>query len=310
MNKCLAIFVILISALIFITGCAAEKTQSDRPTETETAAVEISATEKVTTEIVDTQSPCKISFHDNCAAILNEFVNDEGIVNYKELKRNKSELKDRLDKFAEFSTEKYNSWPKEDKMAFWLNAYNIQLMKIIIDNYPIESLRIHRLFWPPNSIRHISGIWDEHKFIVMDEEFTLAEIERRFFCGEFDEPRLFFAISRASISGPPMQNEPYYGYKLYEQLDDQARKFLSNPLAFRVDREKQKVYLSAIFQPNWLGKFFVNKYGTNKKFKAQQPAIRAVLNFISNYIDKQDVSFIEVENYTIGYTKYNWVLNE
>lgn len=295
MSKYPAVFIILISALILINGCATEKASSAKPQQAETAKAD---------------NIQKVSFHDNCAAILGEFVNDKGMVNYRQLKRNKPELKKLLDKFAELGTEKYNSWPNEDKIAFWLNAYNLQLMKIIIDNYPIESLRIHRLFWPPNSIRHISGIWDEHKFIVMDEEFTLAEIERRFFCGEFDEPKLFFAVSRASVSGPPMRNEPYYGYKLYEQLDDQARKFLSNPLAFRVDREKQKVYLSAILQPNWLGKFFVNKYGTDKKFKDQQPAIRAVLNFISNYIDKQDVSFIEVENYTIGYTKYNWVLNE
>ncbi|MCK5226218.1 MAG: DUF547 domain-containing protein, partial [Planctomycetes bacterium] len=268
MAKQIVNFIVCLAALICISGCAAEKTLSVKPTEAETAVIEITTAEKANTEITKTQNSGKVFFHDNCAAVFSEFVNDEGMVKYKELKRNKLKLKSLLDNFAELDTEKYHSWPKEDKMAFWLNAYNIQLMKIIIDNYPIESLRIHRLFWPPNSIRHISGIWNEHKFIVMDEEFTLSEIEKRFFCSEFDEPKLFFAVSRASISGPPMRDEPYYGYKLYEQLDDQARKFLSNPLAFRVDREKQKVYLSAIFQPNWLGKFFVNKYRTNKKFKA------------------------------------------
>jgi hypothetical protein len=251
-----------------------------------------------------------VSFHDKCAGILKNYIDDKGMVNYKALKRKKLEISRLLDEFAKLDPNEYNSWPEEDKIAFWLNAYNIKMLKIIVDNYPIQSERILRVLWGPDSIRHIEGIWDKYKFTVMNEEFTLKEIEQRFFRKEFDEPRVFFAISYASISGPPMRNEPYYGYKLYEQLDDQAKKFLSSPLAFKIDREKQIVNLSAIFHPTWYGEEFISKYGTDKKFKDQPPSIRAVLNLATNYISEQDRLFLERENYSVRYMTYNWTLND
>ncbi len=278
------VFITSLAVLFFITGCP-----------------------KVSPE------PAKhslVSFHDKCADILKNYVDDKGMVNYKTLKRKKPELNQLLDEFAKLDPNEYNSWSKEDKIAFWLNAYNIKMLKIITDNYPIESQRILRVLWGPDSIRHIDGIWDKYKFIVMDEEFTLKEIEQRFFRKEFDEPRVFFAISYASLSGPPLRNEPYYGYRLYEQLDDQAKKFLSNPLAFRIDRENKIVNLSAIFHPTWYGEEFINKYGTDKKFKDQPPSVRAVLNFATNYISEQDLLFLEKENYSVKYITYNWTLND
>ncbi|MGA1979895.1 MAG: DUF547 domain-containing protein [Sedimentisphaerales bacterium] len=250
------------------------------------------------------------SFNDKCAALLKNHVNDKGMVDYKTLKRKKTELNQLLDELAKLDPNDYSSWTKEDKIAFWLNAYNIKMLKIITDNYPIQSERILRVVWGPDSIRHIEGIWDKYKFTVMDEEFTLKEIEQRFFCKEFDEPRIFLAISYASLSSPPLRNEPYYGCRLYQQLDDQAKKFLSSPLAFRIDREKQTVYLSAVFQPAWYGKYFISKYATDKKFKDQEPAVRAVLNFLTNYISQQDVSFLELENYSVNFIRYDWTIND
>jgi hypothetical protein len=286
--------------LIFITGCPQAEPQRVETPKAEPAKVEPPRPKPLPT----------VSFHDKCADILENYVDDKGMVDYKKLKRKRQELKKLLDEFDNLDPNEYNSWPKEDKIAFWLNAYNIQMLKIITDNYPIESSRILRLFWPPNSIRHIKGIWDNYKFIVMDEEFTCSEIKRPFFRQKFDEPRVFFAISYASLSSPPLRNEPYYGRKLREQLDDQVKRFLSDPRAFRIDRNNQTVYLSAILQSTWYGEEFISRYGIDKKFKDQEPATRAVLKFLTNYISQQDVSFLEVENYSVKYITYDWRLNE
>jgi hypothetical protein len=305
MIKRLAVFMTLFSVLIFIAGCPPVK-----PEPVKTAKAEHPGTESHKIETPKVEAPPRVSFHDKCAGILGNFVDGRGAVDYKMLKRKKLELKHLLDEFHSLDPKQYSSWPKEDKIAFWINAYNIELLNIIIENYPIKAARIRLVFWPPTSIRHIPGIWDSHKFMVMDEEFTLAEIENRFFRKQFGEPRVFFAISQASLSGPPLRNEPYYGHKLYSQLDDQVRRFLSSPLAFRIDREKQRVYLSALLKSTWHGQDFISKYGTDKKFKDQQPAIRAVLSFVANYISKQDASFLEVENYSVKFLKYDWRLNE
>jgi Protein of unknown function, DUF547 len=245
-----------------------------------------------------------------CTEFLGKYVNRDGMVDYKTLTRKKLELASLLDKFRGLDRNDYNSWSKDDKLAFWINAYNLELTKIIMENYPIESNRMLRLFWPPNSIRHIKGIWDEHKFIIMDEEFTLREIEQRFFLNEFGEPRVLFAMSYASMSGVPLRNEAYCGQNLSTQFDDQVKKFITSSHAFKIDRENQTVSLSSILDPTWYGGQFVAKYGTDLKFKQQEPAIRAVLHFLTKYISPQDIDYLETGNYTIAYLRYDWTLNE
>ena len=320
MAKKLLIFITLFTVSIFITGCPSAKPKAVElpkagPVKVEPAKVDPNKVEplKVEPKKVEPAKPKPrptVSFHNNFAPVLSDFVDDKGLVDYRTLKWKKNELKALLDEFDKLDPNEYNSWPKEDKIALWINAYNVQLLKIITDNYPIEPTRILLVFWPPNSIRHIRGIWTDYKFVVMDEVFTLTEIDQRFFKKEFAEPLVFFAISQASISGPPLRNEPYRGDKLYTQLDSQVKKFLSNPLAFNIDRENKTVNLSALFEPTWYGNEFISKYGTDKKFKNENPSVRAVLNFISNYISPQDASFLEVENYSVKYMPYDWRLNE
>jgi len=251
------------------------------------------------------------AFHDKCAAILKSYVDSRGMVNYRVLRRKRLELKSVLEEFNKLDPNEYESWSREDKIAMWINAYNIQMLDIITRNYPIKPMsRFHKVLWGPQSIRHIEGKWTKYKFLVMDEVFTLSEIEKRFFRGEFDDPRVFFALTRASLSSPPLRNEPYYGYKLNEQLDDQVRRFLSNPLGFKIDREKGKVYLSALFQKIEYGKEFLSKYGTDRKFKGKEPETRAVLNFITHYVPPEVKSFLELGNYTVQFMGYNWTIND
>jgi hypothetical protein len=250
-------------------------------------------------------------FHNKCAEIFKSFVDSRGMVNYKELRRKRLELRAVLDQYDNPDRKEYESWPREDKIAFWINVYNLQKLSIVADNYPIEpSSRILTIYWGPSSIRHIEEKITRHKFLVMDEEFTFSRIEKRFFRGEFDDPRVFFALSSACLSSPPLRNEPYCGRRLNEQLDDQARRFLFSPLALRIDREKQRVYLSALFQQSSYGKEFAEKFAIDRKFKDFPAATRAVLNFITNYVSKQSVSFLETGNYTIEYMTYDWTIND
>ena len=299
MSKRIVVFISSLMVLVFVADCPSVE---PGPNDVEPDQVEPNKVES---------SPAA-AFHDKCAEVLKEFVDAQGMVDYKTLRRKRLELKALLQEFDNLDPSEYRTWPKEDKIAFWLNAYNIQMLNIITENYPIESSRFLRLFpgWGPNSILHIKGIWTNYKFLVMDEVFTLSEIDKRFFRKEFDDPRIFFAISKASLSSPPLRNEPYYGHKLNEQLDDQVKRFLSSPLAFRIEKEKQRVYLSSLFQSSSYGKEFLSKFSIDKKFKDQEPAIRAVLNFITNYVSDDKVSFLEVGNYSVKFMKYDWTIND
>jgi len=256
-----------------------------------------------------------VSFHDKCKEVLAEYVDKRGMVDYKKLKPRTWKLRKLLDEFARLERTEYQAWPKEDKIALWINAYNIRMLKVIVDNYPIQSTRWQRVrfWWPATSIRYIDqaiGGIRKQKLIVMNEEFALADIEQQILAKQFDEPRVLFGLCQASLDSPPIRNEPYCGRKLKEQLQEQLKKFLESTRAFEIDRKNKVVRLSYMFQPTVHGKKFVPKYGTDKKFKAQLPETRAVFSFLTNYLPQDSVSFLELENYSVEYIKYDWRLND
>lgn len=262
----------------------------------------------------DSNLPPQVDFHEKCAHILNTYVDIAGMVDYQDLKRRRIELRDLLQEFRELDSNKYESWPKEDKIAFWINAYNTQLLNIIIENYPIESDAFTRFFlWHPDSVRYIDrklGGIEKQKFNIMNEEFTLERIERRLY-EQFNEPKAFFALFHGGMSGPPLLNKPYYGKTLYQQLENQIKRTLASSSSFSINIDKHIVYLNAILQPtSWYGHYFLDKYKTDKWFKDQTPEVRAVLNFLTEYLTEQQVNYLKFQNYTIKFSPYDWILNE
>jgi hypothetical protein len=259
------------------------------------------------------------AFNKNFEPIFPEYINKQGLVNYDKLHRYNLEMKALFVRLATLDRKEYDSWTRNEKIAFWINTFNLKMLDIISENYPIESKRFNRLWWPPNSIRHIpprgavgTSKWNDYKFIVMDEEFTLSEIENRFFRKEFADPRIFLALTLASLDSPPLRNEPYYGAQLDRQLDEQAKRFVSTPSGIKINRQKDKVELSTLFEPKlpWYGMEFLPKYGTDKKFKSQTLEIAAVLNFICQHLDKRDVAYLETGNYIVSFKAYDWRVNE
>jgi len=321
MTKRLIVYVALLMILFYMSGCP-----SVAPKPSESPTVEVFAPEPAVTEpnkVIsaeikqdetepnDLKSESATSFHDKCAGILNDFVNDKGMVDYKGLKREGAKLRALLEEFDNLDPNEYRSWPKEERIAFWINAYNLHKLNVVSVNYPIQSSsRFLRVLWGPTDLRHIESKISMYKFLMMDEEFTFKKVENRFFRGEFDDPRILLAISDACLSSPPLRNEPYYGHKLDEQLDSQAKRFLSEQLAFRIDVQKQRVYLSAVFETGRYGRQFLKKFAIDRKFKDHPPVTRAVLNFITNHVSERDASFLEVGNYSVKYMSYDWTIND
>ncbi len=317
MSKYLALFTVSFSMLLFAFGCdkqepEAVESPSSNSKEVKTAGgAEFKPNKIEQTPAVPRQDIKRADyFHDKCSYIFSTFVNKEGLINYKELKRKKERLRALLRDFGQLDSKEYDRWSKEDKIAFWINAYNIQMLNIITSNYPIKPTKWLLAFYGPDNIKHIKGIRTEKKFIVMDEEFTLAEIDQRFFRDEFGEPRVIFALSLASLSSPPLRNEPYYGHKLYKQLDEQVKRVLSDRNMLSTDKKGKKVYLPGILDPSWYGKDFIGKYGTVKKYKDKTPAERAVLNFLTRYLSSKRKNFLETKRYSVKYIKHNWKIND
>jgi hypothetical protein len=244
------------------------------------------------------------------AEILKTYVREDGLVDYGALRRRRLDLKPLLMTLGALDPNVYQRWSRDEQLAFWINAYNLKMLDIITRNYPIQSSWWLRLTWTPDDIRHIEGIWTAFRFVVMHEEFTLADVERRFFPKTFDDPRVYLALTYACRSSPFLRREPYRGGTLDRQLDEQVKQFLSSPSGLQIDRRDMVVRLSALFKPAWRGKEFVGRYGTDKKFKSRDPETRAVLHFLTGHLPRDDVYFLEVENYTLEYINFDWRLND
>jgi hypothetical protein len=242
------------------------------------------------------------------AFVLKTYVNGRGMVNYKDLKAHRSRLDNFAHSLAQVRHNEYKAWTKEDKIAFWINAYNGLTLIAIINNYPIRPSFVTSLVYPKNSIRQISGVWDELTFNIMGTAVTLDETEHKRLRRDFNEPRIHMALVCAAKSCPPLRNEPYKGSQLDAQLKDQTVTFLNNPENFRISPEEGKIYLSSIFK--WFGEDFIVTYGGNEKFNNYGEKEGAVLNFIVQHLDKKEQQYLLSHNYSIEYLDYDWSLNE
>jgi hypothetical protein len=244
----------------------------------------------------------------NYAAVLKAYVDDKGMVNYKQLKAHRMKLETFVRELSGLDPVTYAKWNSRDKIAFWINAYNGLTLKAIIDNYPIKSSFFRSRIYPKNSIRQISGVWDEKKFKVMGTERTLEQIEHEILRKQFKEPGIHVSLVCAAMGCPPLRNEPYLGSMLQEQFDDQAHRFLASQKKFQIDRKDAKVSLSPIFK--WFAGDFVNKYAPQKNLRRHDKEESAVLNFIASYLDKEQKDYVLSGEFKIKYLDYDWSLNE
>ena len=236
------------------------------------------------------------SNYQNYNNILQSYVSDRGLVNYQQLQANRQELDRFNQSFAMVSPETYNSWSEEEKLAFLINAYNSFTLQSIIDQNPLKK-----------SIRDISGVWKRRKFAIAGREKTLDNIEHDIIREEFNEPRIHMALVCAAMSCPILRKEAYTAEELDAQLDDQTRKFITSSQGFKIDRDQNIVYLSSIFK--WFGKDWIANYKIENKFTGSKKE-KAVLNFISQYLNPQDLQYLEQGKYKISYLKYDWSLNK
>jgi hypothetical protein len=315
---------------VFLPGCPALKIENSPSSElkntssaTEQGVVDPTETESEKEPETDNppeqiteeknQDSYKVTFHEKSSAIFNNYVDDSGLVDYMTLRRMRLELSGILNQYAELPLTEYLKWPENDQTAFWINAYNLHVINIMMQNYPVDAPMILKMIWGPDSTRHIDkkiGGIDNQKFIIMNEEFTLNEINQRFFLEEFMDYRVCFALSRGNLSSPPLRNEPYTGEKLDEQLNDQIDRFLARDTALKIDRNNNAVFLSIIFSSDWYGEKFLAEFSTDRMFKDHSPVSRAVLNFLTQYIPQHEAAYLKTGTYTVNYLNYNWEIND
>ena len=243
--------------------------------------------------------------------LLNHYAVDAR-VDYKGFIDSKAEFERFLKILGDVNENDFEGWTQEQKLAFWINAYNAFTIKAIIDHYPIKrSFSLVGIFYAPsNSILQIKGVWTKLQFRAVGRMITLDEIEHQILRKEFNEPRIHMAIVCASISCPDLSSEAYVSERIEAQLDRAARDFINNPdKGVYVNESNRKVKFSKIFK--WFGEDFIPSYGDEKLFNSYSLKENAVLNFTLDYLEsKETKEYLMSNKLRIGYLKYDWHLNE
>ena len=220
--------------------------------------------------------------HEKWSALLQKYVNSKGMVNYKAMKADKAKLDEYL---AILSKQKpAKNWSRNETLAFWINAYNAFTIKLILDNYPVKSIKDLN---PSVSVIFVNTVWDKKFFSIGGDKMSLNNIEHGIL-RKMNEPRMHFTIVCASVSCPKLLNTAYEAATLDNQLNKAARDFLADNTKNQVNANGPK--LSKIF--DW----FSGDFKANGKSK-----IEFINQFTSIKIDR---------NADIGYLDYNWNLNE
>jgi len=181
----------------------------------------------------------------------------------------------------------HERWTPAERIAFWINAYNAFTVKLILDHYPVASIR--KIGWLP-------GAAFRRKFIPMQwlkgATLSLDGIEHDTLRSEFREPRIHFALVCAARSCPPLRGEAYRGADLERQLEEQGRAFLRDPARNRVDVQRRTLYLSSIF--SWFRGDFESAAGSLQAF-------------VAAYLEQADRG---VSGYAVEFLDYDWALND
>jgi len=245
------------------------------------------------------------SFND----LLKDYVIDAK-VNYKGFIKNLDKFNKYLESLDNIYPNDYKKWTDNQKLAFWINAYNAFTIKAIIDHYPIQrSFTLTGIFYAPkNSILQIPGVWKKLKFKALGKKVTLDHIEHGILRKEFNEPRIHVAINCASISCPDLKSEAYVGDRLDDQLNESSVSFVNNiSKGVHIDKNKNWVKVSKIFK--WFGEDFYKNYNITQ-FMLRSGKQNGTLGFISEYIDDDEKSYVLNGKYKLKYMSYDWGLNE
>jgi len=216
------------------------------------------------------------NFHDyeDYNAFLQKFVYPSGKVKYADIKANKATMNEIVKEFE--SNTPQSDWSRNEKLAYWINVYNLYTIKLVVDNYPTSS------------IKNIAGgkPWDKKFIPIGGKTYSLNNVENDIIRPRFKEPRIHFAVNCASKSCPVLLNKAYKPSKLSAQLTYQTKRFLKDTSKNQFSGNTAK--LSKIF--SWYKEDFTRN-GT-------------VIDFINKYRSEK------LNNPKISYLEYSWSLNK
>ncbi|MDM8349478.1 DUF547 domain-containing protein [Pseudomonas sp. sp1636] len=213
-------------------------------------------------------------------------------VDYQGFQQDQAELDSYLAVLSNVPRQQYDTWSRDQRLAFLINAYNAFTVKLVTEHYPLDSIKdIGGVFGSP---------WTQAFIPLFGQTLTLNQIEHSMIRepGVFDEPRIHFAVNCASIGCPALRPDAFVASTIDAQLQDSQRRFLSDRSRNRFDAAGGHFRVSKIF--DWYADDFTKQSGSLQTYLQKQATLLAAAEEQAQAQSTSKVKFLD----------YNWSLNQ
>lgn len=221
-----------------------------------------------------TQGQTLNDFFEQTNEFLKKNVSETGKIGYAQLKKSPGELIYILDNISKLKTDFKT---KEEAKAFWINTYNLLVIKSVVEKFPIVA------------VNAVPGFFDERTFIVAKQELTLNDIENTILREVIADAGVHFVLCKGTNGDAPLLNEAYTPEKVNDQIKQRARLYINDKDFYRIFKNTNSIELPKMFET--YKSDFVTGYFNE-------------IDFINIFLEKK----IET-TYKVMTRAYNWSLN-
>ncbi len=222
-------------------------------------------------------------------------------VDYAGLARDPATLRRYLDRLADVDSTAVGRAPRNERLAFWINAYNACMLKRVIDHYPIRKatglrrIRNAALRRPDDSVWQIEDPFTGRHCRVAGATRSQDDIEHEIL-RPMGDARIHFAINCAAASCPPLLPRAYEAGALDEQLAGRVRAFVNDPRHF----ELRAADAGWTLRLNRVLDWFVEDFGGPDGLR----------RFLAEYVEGAARAAVLAESTALEFLEYDWTLND
>jgi len=222
---------------------------------------------------------------------------------YAGMAQERAALKGYLQEISRIDEAQFKGWTRPEQMAFLINAYNAYTVEKILTRYP-----------------NIQSIWDFGKFfgnpfkdrffVLLGRQSSLDAVEHEILRKNYQEPRVHYAVNCASVGCPMLREEAYVAERLEAQLEEQARRFLSDRSRNRYNAASGRLEISEIFK--WFREDWESGYtgfaGKTSPVKSREEYFARYAKILAD--DPKGQKLIMEEAAALRFVDYDWSLND
>ena len=221
--------------------------------------------------------------HQALTVLLRAYSRD-GEVAYGELQAEQKALDAYLASLAAVTPGDYRGFSREQKLAYWLNAYNAHALNMVVSHWPVMSIR--KVAGDGIKVPCVQG------GLLGRGRLSLTVVEKQVLA-QLGDARVFLAAVPAARGGPSLRESAYRADAVDSQLEDAAWRFVEDPDKNMLHAGGSRMRLNAVFQ--WHRAAF-------------EKDARSLVRFVARYVRSDDEGAAG-RSPVVAFTPFDWSVN-